>query len=247
MTTRSGIVSKIKRIFSKSPSISKNDHTEIEKILYDADLSETLVSGLMQGLSNARNIEDAVSFLNEELVKILKPYEKDIEIKNKPSVLMMVGVNGTGKTTASAKLAKRLKDEGKKVMLVAADTFRAAAVEQLEYWSRKINCEFFSKVNGADPGSVAYEGVIKAKASDMDVLIIDTGGRIHTQSGLMAEIQKVYKAIAKALGRDPDNVLLVVDSTQGQNIKNQAEVFNQSIKISGLILTKLDGTAKGGR
>lgn len=246
MSIRSGIVSKIKNFFSKSPSISGNEYLEIEKILYDADLSETLVSELMYDIRSADNIEKAISSLNEDLIKVLKPYEKTIEMNNKPSVLMLVGVNGTGKTTASAKLAKKLKDEGKRVMLVAADTFRAAAVEQLEHWSKKINCDFFSKPNGADPGSVAYEGVIKAKNSDIDVLIIDTGGRIHTQSGLMAEIQKVYKAIAKALQRDPDHVLLVVDSTQGQNIKNQMEMFNNFISISGLILTKLDGTAKGG-
>ena len=237
------IASKIKGFFSKNQSISIKD---IEKILYDADFGASVVSKLMSEIKASKNIDEAVHFLNEKLLEMFKPYEGVFEINNKPSVIMMVGVNGTGKTTASAKLAKKLKDEGKKVMLVAADTFRAAAVEQLEHWAKKIDCEFFSKGKEADPGAVGFEGVLKAKDSDIDVLIIDTGGRIHTQLGLMAEIQKVYKAIAKALQRDPDHVLLVVDSTQGQNIKNQTEIFNDSLGVSGLILTKLDGTAKGG-
>ncbi|MEI6079274.1 MAG: signal recognition particle-docking protein FtsY [bacterium] len=242
-----GFFSYIKELFSSGRNIDQEFHESLRKILYEADLGPSVVESLFSKLKNSKTYEEASSVIQNELSKILKPHEADMSVTKKPYVIMMVGVNGVGKTTAAAKLAYWFKEtQNKKVMLAAGDTFRAAAVEQLEHWANKIGCEFFSKGNGADPGAVGFESVTKAVKEDLDVLIIDTGGRLHTQSGLMAEISKVHKAISKALNGHPDQVILVVDATQGQNIQNQTEMFNKFIEISGIILTKFDGTAKGG-
>jgi len=242
-----GFFSYIKALFSSNKNIDPEFQEKFKRILYEADLGPSIVEALIGKLKNVRTYEDASSIIQNELSKILKPYEAEISVDKKLYVIMMVGVNGVGKTTAAAKLAYWFKEtKGKKVMLAAGDTFRAAAVEQLEHWAKKIGCEFFSKGKNADPGSVGYESIALAVKNNIDVLIIDTGGRLHTQSGLMAEINKVHKAVSKALTHNPDQVLLVVDATQGQNIQNQIEIFNNFIEISGIILTKVDGTAKGG-
>ena len=238
--------STIKNIFSgdKKESEFKKD---IEKVLYEADISSALVQKLLSSIKKADGFDQTRTIIEQKLLEYLLPFESSFEIKNELCVILLVGVNGVGKTTAAAKLANLLKNKhNKKVMLVGADTFRAAGVDQLEHWSKKIGCEFFSKGSGADPGAVAYESVKKAKQNGVDVLIIDTGGRLHTQVGLMSEITKTQKAVSKAFGKDPDQVLLVIDSTQGQNIKNQVEAFAQSLFIGGVVLTKFDGTAKGG-
>jgi fused signal recognition particle receptor len=241
-----GFLSYIKELFSSGKTDLELQES-LRKALHEADLGPTLVESLLSKLKNINTYEDASAVIQDELTKILKPYEAQMSVSKKPYVIMMVGVNGVGKTTAAAKLAHWFKEtQNKKVMLAAGDTFRAAAVEQLEHWAKKIGCEFFSKEKGADPGAVGYESANKAKQDGIDVLIIDTGGRLHTQSGLMAEISKVHKAVSKALSGEPDQVLLVVDATQGQNIQNQAEIFNKFIEITGVILTKFDGTAKGG-
>ncbi|MCX6112238.1 MAG: signal recognition particle-docking protein FtsY [Proteobacteria bacterium] len=242
-----GFFSYLKELFSSNKEINPEFQENLKRILYKADLGPSIVEGLFNKLKNIKTYEEASSIIQNELSKVLKPYESEISVDKKPFVIMMVGVNGVGKTTAAAKLAYWFKEtNNKKVMLVAGDTFRAAAVEQLEHWAKKIGCEFFSKSQNADPGSVGYESVTMAIKNDIDVLIIDTGGRLHTQRGLMAEISKVYKAVSKALNHNPDQVLLVVDATQGQNIQNQVEIFNNFIEISGIILAKVDGTAKGG-
>ncbi|MEI6092234.1 MAG: signal recognition particle-docking protein FtsY [bacterium] len=236
----------IKDLFSSKNGLNLESQENLKRTLYESDLGPAIVENLFDKLKSVKEYEQACSIIQDELSKILRPYEADIQIDKKPYVIIMVGVNGVGKTTAAAKLAYWFKSNDKKVMLAAGDTFRAAAVEQLEHWAKKVGCSFFSKGSNADPGSVAYESVVKAIEEDIDVLIIDTGGRLHTQSGLMAEISKVNKALSKALTREPDQAFLVLDATQGQNIQNQAEIFNKFIKITGLLLTKFDGTAKGG-
>jgi fused signal recognition particle receptor len=164
----------------------------------------------------------------------------------KPTVVLVAGVNGSGKTTSIAKLAKRLKDDGKKVMVAACDTFRAAAVEQLTIWSQRIGCDIVKAQQGSDPAAVAHDACEKAKARAFDVLIVDTAGRLHTQAHLMKELEKIRRIVAKQIDGAPHEVLLVLDATTGQNAVVQAEQFSKAIQCTGVILAKLDGTAKGG-
>jgi fused signal recognition particle receptor len=159
---------------------------------------------------------------------------------------MVAGVNGSGKTTSIAKLAKRLQDEGKKVLVAACDTFRAAAVEQLTIWSQRIGCEIVKSHQGSDPASVAHDACEKARARNFDVLIVDTAGRLHTQAHLMRELEKIHRIVSKQVPGAPHEVLLVLDATNGQNAIAQAENFKKTVQCSGIILAKLDGTAKGG-
>ncbi len=159
---------------------------------------------------------------------------------------MVAGVNGSGKTTSIAKLAKKLKDQGKKVLVAACDTFRAAAVEQLTIWSERIGCEIVKSQAGADPAAVAHDACDKAKARGFDVVIVDTAGRLHTQAHLMRELEKIHRVVSKATEGAPHEVLLVLDATNGQNAIAQAENFKKTVHCTGIILAKLDGTAKGG-
>jgi fused signal recognition particle receptor len=185
--------------------------------------------------------------LVELLAAIARTGEDRIDLRAKPTVILMAGVNGTGKTTTAGKLAHHLGRElGMRVVLAAADTFRAAAVEQLEVWAQRSGAQFVRGPEGTDPGSVAYDGVSAALASDADVLIVDTAGRLHTQENLMGELAKVRRVLAKQLPQAPHETLLTVDATTGQNGLRQAEIFAQAIAVTGLVLTKLDGTAKGG-
>ena len=246
-----GWLSSIKNLFSSNKASSNEEfrsfQDQLKKILYEADLGPKLADEIVESIKATNDFDTAKTLIEEKLLKIMQPFESSIEINTKPYVIMLLGVNGSGKTTTAAKLAHHFKkDLGKKVLLCGADTFRAAAVEQLKYWADKIGCGFFSKGNGADPGATAYEAVQKAIDEGVDIVIIDTGGRLHTQQGLMAEIAKVYKAVGKVLNGAPHQNLLVVDSTQGQNVFNQVENFNDFTELTGIILTKFDGTAKGG-
>ncbi|MCL2419175.1 MAG: signal recognition particle-docking protein FtsY [Conexibacteraceae bacterium] len=185
--------------------------------------------------------------LTELLAETARVGDDHIDLRQKPTVILMAGVNGTGKTTTTGKLAHHLSRElGHKVVLVAADTFRAAAVEQLEMWAQRAGAEFVRGPEGTDPGSVAFEGVSRAIESEADVVIVDTAGRLHTQDDLMGELTKIRRVIAKQIPEAPHETLLTVDSTTGQNGLRQAQLFSQAIDVSGLVLTKLDGTAKGG-
>jgi fused signal recognition particle receptor len=185
--------------------------------------------------------------LIELLAEIARVGDDRIDLRPKPTVLLMAGVNGTGKTTTSGKLAHYLSRElGRRVVLVAADTFRAAAVEQLELWAQRSGAEFVRGPDRADPGSVAYEGVATGVRSGADVVIVDTAGRLHTQDDLMAELAKIRRVIGKQIAEAPHETLLTVDATTGQNGLRQAQLFSQAIEVDGLVLTKLDGTAKGG-
>jgi fused signal recognition particle receptor len=166
--------------------------------------------------------------------------------KGTPTVVLMVGVNGVGKTTTIGKLATRLRAEGKRVMLAAGDTFRAAAVQQLEVWGQRVGAEVIKGKDGSDPGAVAFEATTKAKEAGVDFLLIDTAGRLHTKTPLMDEIKKVRKSIGKVIADAPQETLLVIDATTGQNALAQAALFKDALELTGIILTKLDGTAKGG-
>jgi fused signal recognition particle receptor len=185
--------------------------------------------------------------LTELLAEIARVGDDHIDLRAKPTVILMAGVNGTGKTTTTGKLAHHLSRElGHKVVLVAADTFRAAAVEQLETWAQRAGAEFVRGPDGTDPGSVAFEGVKTGIDSGADVVIVDTAGRLHTQDDLMSELTKIRRVIAKQIPEAPHETLLTVDATTGQNGLRQAQLFSQAIEVDGLVLTKLDGTAKGG-
>ncbi|MFV2947702.1 signal recognition particle-docking protein FtsY [Pseudomonas japonica] len=227
---------------------------EIETRLLTADVGVEATSLIVQNLTQKvarKQLADANALyksLQDELAGLLKPVEQPLRIQsqNKPFVILVVGVNGAGKTTTIGKLAKKLQLEGKKVMLAAGDTFRAAAVEQLQVWGERNHIPVIAQHTGADSASVIFDAVQAAKARGIDVLIADTAGRLHTKDNLMEELKKVRRVIGKLDADAPHEVLLVLDAGTGQNAINQAKHFNQSVELTGLALTKLDGTAKGG-
>lgn len=225
---------------------------ELEELLIAADLGPVTAAKLVAEIKKSRfekevSPEEIKQALAEEIEKILLPAQKPLVTETaKPFVILMAGVNGTGKTTTIGKLAHGFKKDGKKVMLAAGDTFRAAAVEQLKVWGGRVGCPVVSKEQGADAAALAYEAVEKAQAENIDVLMIDTAGRLQNKNDLMAELEKIVRVIKKKLPDAPHAALLVLDATVGQNAHSQVELFKQMINISGLIVTKLDGTAKGG-
>ena len=226
---------------------------DIETRLLTADVGVEATAVIIQSLTQKvarKQLTDADALyksLQAELVAMLKPVEAPLVITpNKPFVILVVGVNGAGKTTTIGKLAKKLQSEGKKVMLAAGDTFRAAAVEQLQVWGERNNIPVIAQHTGADSASVIFDAVQAAKARNIDVLIADTAGRLHTKDNLMEELKKVRRVIGKLDADAPHEVLLVLDAGTGQNAISQAKQFNQTVQLTGLALTKLDGTAKGG-
>lgn len=227
---------------------------DIEALLLSADIgvdaSRSIIDDLTQALKR-KQLNDAnalMAQLNQALLKILAPCEKPlvIDTEKKPFVLLMVGMNGAGKTTSIGKIAKRLQAEGKKVMLAAGDTFRAAAVEQLQIWGERNQIPVMSQAHGADSAAVIFDALSAASARGIDVLIADTAGRLHTQGHLMQELAKILRVIKKIDPTAPHEVMLVLDASIGQNALRQAEAFKQVVNVSGITLTKLDGTAKGG-
>ncbi len=227
---------------------------ELETRLLTADVGVEATTAIMQNLTrrvSRKELADSGALykaLQEELAALLKPVEQPLLIDNgkQPFVILVVGVNGVGKTTTIGKLAKKLQLEGKKVMLAAGDTFRAAAVEQLQVWGERNNIAVIAQHTGADSASVIFDAVQAAKARGIDVLIADTAGRLHTKDNLMEELKKVRRVMGKLDETAPHEVLLVLDAGTGQNAINQTKQFNQSVALTGLALTKLDGTAKGG-
>jgi fused signal recognition particle receptor len=257
--TRNNLIDKISNLLNFSKTIDESFFNDLEEILIGADVGVGMTSELISRLKERVKIEklsqlEELKFaLKDELEKILKssfdsqnfdPFS--IPEDRKPFVIMIVGVNGVGKTTIVGKLAYNFKSRGKKVLIGAGDTFRAAANEQLEIWARRAGVDIIQQQKGSDPGAVAFDTVKSALARDIDVVLIDTAGRLHTKTNLMEELKKVKRVIQKLIPRAPDEIWLVLDATIGQNSIQQARQFHQALGITGLIITKLDGTAKGG-
>ncbi len=253
--TRDEFVSKLSLLGIKYTKVSEEYYEELERILIEADIGVKTVYDLLDKLRKRVKEESITSTkeLGEVIVdEMFLIYVNGESLSDKihmnedgPTVILMVGVNGVGKTTTIGKLAYKYKGEGKKVMLIAGDTFRAGAVEQLEVWANRVGCEFYGKDN-ADPAGVIYDGLLKAKEDEVDIVLIDTAGRLQNKVGLMAELEKVNKVIGRHVEGAPHETLLVIDASTGQNGISQAESFKEITNITGLVLTKLDGTAKGG-
>jgi fused signal recognition particle receptor len=257
--TRNNLIDKISNLLNISKTIDESFFNDLEEILIGADVGVGMTSELISRLKERVKIEklsqpEELKFaLKDELEKILKlsfdsqnfdPFS--IPEDRKPFIIMIVGVNGVGKTTTVGKLAYNFKSRGKKVLIGAGDTFRAAANEQLEIWAKRAGVDIIQQQKGSDPGAVAFDTVKSALARDIDVVLIDTAGRLHTKTNLMEELKKVKRVIQKLIPRAPDEIWLVLDATIGQNSIQQARQFHQALGITGLIITKLDGTAKGG-
>lgn len=248
------IFNKVSDIITGRKPIDEELFDNIEEALIEADLSVRTVDPLMEKLRNeARRqkltLSDELENLLAEMLSNLLTKDVDIKLKDatdKPTVYMFVGVNGVGKTTSIAKLAYYLRQKGKKVIIAAGDTFRAAAIEQLEIWAKRVGADIIKHQHGTDPASVVYDAIESAKAKGADAVIIDTAGRLHNKAGLMEELAKIGRSTEKILGRPADEVLLVLDATTGQNAISQAQIFKESVPITGIVLTKMDGTAKGG-
>ena len=226
---------------------------ELEEVLIAADMGVDTAMALAEELRNTRFGKDVTDqevreALGEQITALLEPVAKPLVIDpgHRPEVILVCGVNGTGKTTTIGKLSQQLTNEGKTVMLAAGDTFRAAAIEQLEVWGRRTDCPVISKAPGADAAGLAFEALERAKAAGSDVLLIDTAGRLHNKSALMDELAKIVRVIKKQDGEAPHQTLLVLDATTGQNAKAQVETFKSMVPLTGLVVTKLDGTARGG-
>jgi fused signal recognition particle receptor len=225
---------------------------ELEAKLIQADVgvkaSQRIIDRVRQAYADQTAGEDLVQFVKDEIKELLvDSHPGTLAVAaSKPTVILVAGVNGSGKTTSIAKLAQRLKDEGRTILLAACDTFRAAAADQLAIWAKRADSDLVRGNPGADPASVAHDACDRALARGIDIMIVDTAGRLHTQEHLMRELEKVRNVLARKIPGAPHEVLLVLDATNGQNAIRQAEVFTKSIGCTGLILTKLDGTAKGG-
>jgi fused signal recognition particle receptor len=252
--TRSGFTAGLADLTLGKKTIDDALLEEIETLLLTADVgieaTQRIIADLTGRISR-KELKDAEalhSALQEDMCRILAPCDVPLEISatHKPYVILMVGVNGAGKTTTIGKLAKRLQAEGRSVMLAAGDTFRAAAVEQLQTWGERNNVPVIAQQSGADSASVIFDALQAAQSRNIDVLIADTAGRLHTQSNLMEELKKVKRVMGKLDTTAPHEVLLVVDAGTGQNALTQAQQFNEAVGLTGITLTKLDGTAKGG-
>lgn len=251
--TRDGLVGKVTKLFSIFKKIDDEFWDELEEILISADVgvntTDKIITDLRQKVKKEKINEPQalLSVLKSDLADILAGKGGSLNKANqKPTIILIVGVNGTGKTTTIAKLTHRLKSEGAKVILAAADTFRAAAIDQLEIWANRTGVDLIKHREGADPAAVCFDAVSAAKARNCDYLIIDTAGRLHSKSNLMEELRKVRKVISREIPGAPHETLLVLDATAGQNAFIQARTFTNIIEVTGICLAKLDGTAKGG-
>lgn len=250
--TKEAITGKVNEVFSNFRKVDENLLEELEEALILSDVgAETamkIVDNLrkrikLEKIEDSEKVKDA---LKEEIYRILTEKDNSLNLSTKPAVMLVVGVNGAGKTTSIGKIAANLKAEGKKVLVAAADTFRAAAIEQLEVWTERAGVDIIKRPEGSDPASVVFDAISKTKSGDYDVVIIDTAGRLHTKKNLMDELGKMQRIIDRELPDAAKEVLIVLDGTTGQNALIQAKEFSEVTNITGIILTKLDGTAKGG-
>ena len=250
-----GIFAKIKKAWFDTivwETIDDEFYDELEESLILADLGATVAHDAVKKLRDVvyqksiQRGDDVKQALREILIEKLNVGDTTLDLSTKPSVVLVIGVNGVGKTTSIGKIAHRLKGEGKRVLLCAADTFRAAAADQLEIWANRADCEIVRSVEGADPGAVLFDSLAAAKARGVDVVLCDTAGRLHNKVNLMNELSKLRKIIDRELPDAAKETLLVLDATTGQNGLQQAKVFRETAGLTGIILTKLDGTAKGG-
>ena len=250
-----GIFAKIKKAWFDTivwETIDDDFYDELEDSLIMADLGATVAHDAVKKLRDVvyqksiQRGDDVKQALRDILIEKLNVGDTALDLSTKPSVVLVIGVNGVGKTTSIGKIAHRLKGEGKRVLLCAADTFRAAAADQLEFWANRADCEIVRSVEGADPGAVLFDSLAAAKARNVDVVLCDTAGRLHNKVNLMNELSKLRKIIDRELPDAAKETLLVLDATTGQNGLQQAKVFRETAGLTGIILTKLDGTAKGG-
>ena len=250
--TKTSFDEKINNVFKSFRKVNEEFLDELEEILIMSDIgmetSIKIINNLRDRIKKEKiqDEEDVKKALREEMEQILDIADKDLKLNTKPSVILVIGVNGVGKTTSIGKIANRLAKDGKKVVVAAADTFRAAAVEQLEIWANRSGADIVKREEGVDPASVVYDAMKITKEKNADVLIVDTAGRLHNKKYLMDELSKIQKVINKEMPEADKEVLLVIDGTTGQNAIQQVKAFKQEADITGLILTKLDGTAKGG-
>ncbi|MCK5164299.1 MAG: signal recognition particle-docking protein FtsY [Desulfobacula sp.] len=250
--TRQVLTTDINELFVSSKMIDENLFEELEELLITSDLGIDITMEMMERIKKKAkklsNADELKQVLKEELIGLFPENSETLkkEPTTKPHVIMVVGVNGTGKTTTLGKLAMKFTSQGKKVLIAAADTFRAAAIEQVEIWADRSNASIVKHKEGADPAAVAYDSVEASCARDIDIVLIDTAGRLHTQKNLMEELKKIKRSINKKLAGAPHEVLMVLDATTGQNAISQANLFNEAVGLTQIALTKLDGTAKGG-
>ena len=250
--TKTSFNEKINNVFSNFRKVDEEFLEELEEALILSDIgietSEKIIGNLRERIKKQKiEYEEEVNNVLREIMKeILDVTEPKLNLDTNPSVILVIGVNGVGKTTSIGKIAAKLTREGKKVVIAAADTFRAAAVEQLEIWAKRSGAEIVKREEGVDPASVVYDAIAKTKEVGADVLICDTAGRLHNKKYLMDELNKIQKVINKEMEEASKEVLLVIDGTTGQNAISQVKAFKEEANITGLVLTKLDGTAKGG-
>ncbi len=252
--TRNGFVEKVEDLFSRTKKIDEEFYEELEEILIGADVGVHTVLDLMDQLREEvkeQKIEEPAKLkpiLTEKIIELLEgDVSTEINMQTEGlSVILFVGVNGVGKTTTIGKLAHKYISEGKKVMLAAGDTFRAGAIEQLEIWGERVGVDVIKHQAGADPAAVIFDALQSAKSKGIDILLLDTAGRLHNKVNLMQELNKIFRVIKREISDAPHEVLLVLDATTGQNALQQAKLFKESADVTGIALTKLDGTAKGG-
>lgn len=250
--TRQNFVEKVERVFTGRKKIDEELYEELEEVLIGSDVgvntSFELVERLRTEVKQRKLSEPAeLTLVMQELIADLLGEEVRLNLAEEgPNIILMVGVNGVGKTTTIGKLANRFKNEGKRVLLAAGDTFRAAAIDQLEVWGERCGAEVIKQREGADPAAVAYDAVQAAKSRNIDIVLVDTAGRLHNKVNLMEELRKVKRVIEREIPGAPQEVLLVLDATTGQNALQQAKIFQEAAGVTGIVLTKLDGTAKGG-